>query len=522
MRYAACGLACATLALSACTVGPDFVDPDVTVNPQWREQSPDLRASESAADRAWWQALDSPTLDMLVDTAYRNNPNLQVAGVRILQAQAQLNIAIGAQFPQQQALTGSINYQYANTGLLDSGTDVVTDRIGFGATWEIDFWGKYRRGIEADQAALFSTIAAYDDALVTLVASVANGFVAIRTLDAQLVVNAANAEVQREGLRLARVRFENGETSALDVSQATTRLAETQAQIPGLEQQWRQTANTLSLLLGEAPGYADPMLADTIDVPRAPPQVDVGIPLDLLRRRPDVREALQAAAAQSAVIGVAESQLYPSFSLSGFFGYGSTNLGRSSVSDIFNWNSRFAQAGAGFVFPIFNYGRLTNQVRVQDALFQEAVLSYQNTVLAAQQDVENALAAFVYGKRIVAALTEAAVSARRTTGLAMIQYKDGETGFTAVLNAFDSQLQVENALAQSRGQVLLALVSVYRALGGGWQIRQGRSIVSEAVADDMRQRTNWGEVLPAAGAEAPDSEQPAPSPTGGVTEVTTP
>ena len=160
MRCAPCALACAISALSACTVGPDFVDPDVKANPQWRQQSPDLRASDSAADRAWWQSLDSPTLDTLVDTAYRNNPNLQVAGVRILQAQAQLNIAIGAQFPQQQALTGSINYQSANTGLLDSSTDFVTERIGFGATWEIDFWGKYRRGIESDQAALQSSIAA--------------------------------------------------------------------------------------------------------------------------------------------------------------------------------------------------------------------------------------------------------------------------------------------------------------------------------------------------------------------------
>ena len=390
-------------------------------------------------------------------------------------------------------------------------TDLVSQQIGLGATWEIDFWGKYRRNIEANQGALFSTVAGYDDALVTLVASVANAFVALRTVSAQEAVYAANVAAQGEGLRIARVRFENGETSALDVSQAMTRLQETNAQIPGLKQLWRQTANTLSLLLGEPPGAADSLLKDSADVPKVPSNVDVGIPRDLLRRRPDVREALQAAAAQSALIGVAESALYPSFSVSGFFGSGSTELGTASLSDLFSWNGRALQAGGSFVFPIFNYGRLTNQVRVQDAAFQEAVLNYQNTVLAAQEDVENALAAFVYGKRTAAALEQAAASARRTTALALTQYKEGETSFTTLLNAYESQLQVENRLAQSRGQVLLGLISVYRSLGGGWQIREGRSVISESVANDMRQRTDWGEMLIPDGATAPPAGPQVPA-----------
>lgn len=491
------------LPLTACTVGPDFVKPSVSVNPSWSEHVAGVRAKKGVVDREWWLSLDSPTLSTLVKSAYRNNPTLQAAGVRVLQAQAQLNIAIGAQYPQQQALTGSVAYQSKDPGILDSESDLLSRQIGLGATWELDFWGKYRRNIQANQGALLGNLAAYDDALVTLVASVANAFVAIRTLSAQEAVYASNAAAQREGLRIARVRFENGETSALDVSQAKTRLEETNAQIPGLKQQWRQTANTLSLLLGEPPGVTDRLLTDSADIPKAPSDVDVGIPRDLLRQRPDVREALQAAAAQSALIGVAESALYPSFSLSGFFGFGSTEVGSSSRSNLFTWDGRILQAGGSFVFPIFNYGRLTNQVRVQDAAFQEAVLSYQNTVLAAQEDVENALAAFVYGKRTAAALERAAASARRTTSLALVQYKDGETGFTTLLKAYDSQLQIENALAQSRGQVLLGLVSVYRALGGGWQIREGRSLVSESVANDMRRRTDWGDMLTKDGAKAP-------------------
>ena len=491
------------LFLTACTmVGPDFVTPQAEVNTDWLERGSGLRG-DMDENREWWRLLQSPTLDQLVETAYQNNPNLQIAGLRVLQAQAQLNVAIGEQYPQQQALSGSANFQYADTGLLNSNTDFETRQIGVGATWEIDFWGKYRRGIEADQATLFSDVAAYDDALVTLIAGVADAFVAARNLDEQRAVLESNAADQREGLRIARVRFENGETSALDVSQAETRLAETEAQIPGLQQQWQQSANNLSLLLGEPPGYADALLKQSRDMPVAPSQVDVGIPRDLLRRRPDVRQALLTAAAQSAVIGVAESNRYPAFSLSGFFGFGTTSIGNSSHGNLFNWNSRALQAGASFMFPIFNYGRLRNQVRVEDAAFQQTVLNYQNTVIAAQQDVENALATYVYGKQTTAALERAAQSAQRTSELAMVEYKDGQVGYTALLTAYDSQLQVENALVKSRGQVLAGLISVYRALGGGWQMREGQDIVPEPIAEQMRQRTNWGDVLPANGFVAP-------------------
>jgi NodT family efflux transporter outer membrane factor (OMF) lipoprotein len=492
----------AALPLTACTVGPDFLKPEAAVAPGWREQSPELRAAKSATDRDWWRALGSPTLDSLVETAYRNNPNLQIAGVRVLQARAQLNIATGEQYPQQQAASGALSYRSRDPGILDSDRELFSQRVVLGASWELDFWGKYRRGVEADQAALFGTLAAYDDALVTLVASVANAFVALRTLTAQQAVFAANVASQTEGLRIARVRFENGETSALDVSQATTRLEETKAQVPGLQQQWHQTANTLSLLLGETPGTADAIVKTSSDVPRAPKSIDIGIPRDLLRRRPDVRQALDTAAAQSAGIGVAESVLYPSFSLSGAFGFGSTNRG-VSASDLFTWDSRFGQVGGSFLFPIFNYGRLVNQVRVQDAAFQEAVLQYQNTVLAAQEDVESALAAFLYGKRSVAAMERAVASARRTTDLALEEYKEGQTGFTALLKAYDSQLQTENALAEARGQALLGLISVYRALGGGWQIREGKSLISKQVADDMRQRSDWGRMLSSGGYRGP-------------------
>ncbi len=227
----------------------------------------------------------------------------------------------------------------------------------------------------------------------------------------------------------------------------------------------------------------------------APGEAAVGIPKDLLRRRPDVRAAGLAAASQSALIGVAVANMYPAFSLSGAFGVASTNLGPSSLADMFTWQNRVAQAGASFFFPIFNYGRLVNQVRVQDAVFQQAVLNYQNTVLTAQQEVENGLSAFATSREALANLDAAATAAERSTHLSLLQYKAGETNYTTVLTTEQSQLSVEDTVASTKGNVALGLIAVYRALGGGWEIREGQDVVSDEVKAEMARRTNWGRML---------------------------
>jgi len=227
----------------------------------------------------------------------------------------------------------------------------------------------------------------------------------------------------------------------------------------------------------------------------APAQLAAGIPKDLLRRRPDVRQAGLKAASYSALIGVAKANMYPAFSLSGDFGYSANNQGSTSLSDLFNWQNRAVNAGAGVVFPVFNYGRLVNQVRVQDAQFEQALLSYQNTVLTAQQEVENGLANFADQQSCLVSLNQAAVASRRSTELALIQYKGGQTDYTTVLTAEQSQLSVENDVAITRGNVVLGLIAVYRALGGGWQARDGRDVVSDAVKAEMSRRTDWGKML---------------------------
>ncbi len=373
--------------------------------------------------------------------------------------------------------------------------DYLSGQMVFGAGWEIDFWGKYRRMIQSDRANYLGTIADYDNAMITLIADVANTYVNIRTLQERIRVARENAETEKAGLRIATVRFNAGQSSERDVQQATSRLAQTTAQIPLLHSALAQNQNGLALLLGETPVQIGRQLTGPAKIPSVPTEVAVGIPKDLLRRRPDVLAAGLQAASYSALIGVAKANMYPSFSLSGEFGFAGNNQFGNDLGNMFNWSNRVVNVGAGVVFPIFNYGRLVNQVRVQDAWFEQALLKYQNTVLMAQQEVENGLVTFASQRRALVSLHQAAKAARRSTELAMIQYQEGQTDFTTVLTAEQQQLSVEDDVAVTRGNVVLGLVSVYRSLGGGWQIRGGSDVVSDAVKTEMARRTDWGKML---------------------------
>jgi NodT family efflux transporter outer membrane factor (OMF) lipoprotein len=500
-------LTLALTVLSGCKVGPNFTRPAAPVATHWID-APQDSAPAVPDTAAWWRVFNDATLNGLIEDAYHNNLSLQVAGARILQAQAQLRVEIGELFPQQQALGGGVQHErQSQATLIAPGLDPILDTSQFGlsASWELDFWGKYRRAIEADRAAMLSSVAAYDSALVSLTAGVANTYLNIRTLQQRIHVAQDNLKTQQESLRIARAQFEAGETSELDVQQALTQLAQTQAQIPGLQNSLRADKDSLAVLLGITPADMDARLGAEADIPSASTTVAEGMPKDLLRRRPDVRQAELSAAAQSAAIGVAKANLYPSFSLTGSFGFVGTNLRNGSIGDLFNWDNRAATAGASFVFPIFNYGRIVNSVRVQDAVFQQAVLNYQNIVLQAQQEVEDARSGFAAAQATLATLTEAAGSARRSTQLAIVRYKEGAADYTTVLSAEQQQLQVEDGLASARGSVPLALVGVYRSLGGGWQLREGGNLLPAATRAEMEQRTNWGR-LPEGGPRLPVPE----------------
>lgn len=495
------GIFMAVLAATAtsCMVGPDYTTPKASVAANWTSNPAVTNRPFSDAEIYWWRNFNDPVLNQLIETACRSNLSLQIAGARILETRARLNRSIGDLFPQQQGISGQLNYSQLNSSLLSQipgvNRDYVSDQILFGATWEIDFWGKYRRAIQSDRASFLSSIANYDDAMVTLIADVASTYVNIRTLEQRIRVVARNVDTQKESLRIATARFNAGETSQRDVEQAKTQLAQTEAQLPLLNATLIQNRNGLAVLLGETPEEIGRHLTDSGEIPVAPAQVAVGIPKDLLRRRPDVLAAGLNAASYSALIGVAKAQMYPAFSLSGEFGYGSDNQGNRSLGDLFNWQNRVVNAGAGVVFPVFNYGRLVNQVRVQDAQFEQALLNYQNTVLTAQQEVENGLANFANQQSALVSLNQAVNSAQRSTDLATIQYKGGQTDYTTVLTAEQAQLNVEDNVAATKGNVALGLISVYRALGGGWQIRDGHDVISDEVKAEMARRTDWGRML---------------------------
>ena len=373
----------AALSLTACTtVGPDYEAPDTKLPDSFVDEDQTEITSESRDLAEWWKVFNDPVLDELIAQSHAENLPLQIAGIRILEARARLGVAVGNLYPQQQTLGGSVTKtsasdNRANTAPLDLRYNDYS--VGLDATWELDIWGKFRRGIESSEATFLASIASYDDVLVTLTAEVANAYVLIRTFEERLKLARQNEAIQQRSYEIADVRFQGGVTTELDVQQAITLLRTTQAFIPDLETGLRQSKNGLAVLLGRAPGDVDALLGPPerfAVIPTAPPEVAVGIPADLLRRRPDIRQAELQAMSQAANIGVAKADLYPSFALFGTVGLvssGSTDTtksGESGSSELFSSDAVEFFGGTGFSWNVLNYGRIKNQVRAQDARYQ--------------------------------------------------------------------------------------------------------------------------------------------------------
>ncbi len=501
-------------------VGPEYVRPETSISPEWLEARDSRVKTDPAEYRAWWEVLGDPILDAIIDLAYRENLSLRIAGVRVLEARAQLGIAVGGLYPQDQFADGFVTFTRSSGRSSAAGRQpgidlsIWEDRLGLGAAWEIDFWGKFRRAVEAAEADLRGAVADYDNALVTLTADVATLYVQVRTLERRIEIARQNVETQEESLRIAQARFQGGTTTQRDVEQAKTVLFDTRATIPLLDAQLRQAENALSVLLGLPPGNLEEYLHGPAMIPAPPPHVAVGIPADLLRRRPDVRSAELQAMAQSARIGVARADLFPAFSLSGTFGFAASDVGRFGLSDISSWEARTGSVGPSVRWDILNYGRITNNVRVQDARLQELLIAYQNAVLRAQQEVEDSLAGYLRAQENAEFLALSAEAARRSMDLAFVQYRQGITDFTTVLTAQQALLGAQDNLASALGSISANLVALYRALGGGWQIREGKEFVSSEIKEIMARRTNWGKLLDAAvyPAEGPDASAPVRPP----------
>jgi NodT family efflux transporter outer membrane factor (OMF) lipoprotein len=498
--FAACLLILLLLPAGCVKVGPDFVKPEAEIMPQWLEAEGYKQVSARPEDyRDWWRSFNDPVLDNLIQTAYRENLPLRIAGVRVLGARAQLGVAVGDLYPQSQKGLGSLQKQRISetSPLSGPGTpgNFTTDQGALTASWEIDFWGKFRRAVESADAGLLAAVGDYDNTLVTLTGDVARNYILLRTLEKRLDIARQNVEVQKKSLEIATARWKGGTTSLRDVEQALTVLQSTEATIPTLESQVRQTKNGLCVLMGMAPRDLGDLLGAKLAIPAPPPQVAIGIPADLMRRRPDIRTAEWRAAAQCAQIGVAKGNLYPAFSLSGTFGFQAANVSPFTLANMFDWRSRTGAMGPSFQWNLFNYGQITNQVRFQDAKFQELLIAYQNTVLQAQQEVENFLIAFLKSQERAIKLGGAVAAAQKSVELAMLQYREGITDFTTVLTAEQNLLAQQDSLATTLGDISANLVGVYRAMGGGWQLREGQDFVPDSVKTEMAKRTNWGKLL---------------------------
>lgn len=452
-------------------VGPNYAPPPAPVASEWIDyHDPRVRSQEHQL-AAWWTVFNDPALDALIGLAYQQNLTLRVAGARILAARAQRGIAVGNLFPQSQ-------FGFADYGRFKLSQEVANPvphtwfsnwDAGLSASWELDFWGRYRRSIEAADAELDVSVENYDDVLVVLLSDVAANYVRYRTFEQRLVYANQNVAIQEKSYQLAMDKFTGGAATERDVQQAKQVLEQTRALIPSLEIGKRLASNRLSVLLGMPPSRLEWLLEPGGLIPATPKDVVVGVPADLLRQRPDVRQAERQVAAQSARIGVAVSDLYPHISLVGTIGVEAENFGGMFDTP----GSMIGGVGPAIRWDLLNYGRLVNGVQVQDARFQQLAYAYQDRVLNAGREVEDAIVAFLNTQQEAEHLAASTEAAARTVEITSDQYTEGLIDFTAVY-LFQSVLaEQQDQLAATQGDVALSLIEIYRALGGGWQIRLG-------------------------------------------------
>jgi NodT family efflux transporter outer membrane factor (OMF) lipoprotein len=453
-------------------VGPNYCPPGANVAESWIDASdPHLRGTEQD-NACWWTAFGDPTLDQLVAGASRQNLTLKMAGFRILEARAECGIAAGNLLPQQQEMTS----QYSRSAMSKNAYPfniIPLPRYyynnwsaGLNAAWELDFWGRFRRAVEAADGHLDAQVEGYDNVLVLLQAEVATNYIQMRAYEERLELAKKNLELQTETLRITTARERQGLVTELDVQQATTNLGATEALIPILRTGQRRAQNRLCVLMGEPPQRLSQRIKSPGTIPVPPQEVIVGIPAELLRRRPDVRQAERQAAAQSARIGIAEAEFYPHIAITGTIG-----LQAEHLNQLFESSSLAGAIGPGISWNILNYGRIINNVRAEDARFQQAVLSYRDTVLRANEEVENGIVSFLQEQDRVKSLDKSTRAATRSVELALQQYQKGLTNYQPLLDSERALVQQQDALAESRGSVGMNLVAVYKALGGGWRAR---------------------------------------------------
>ncbi len=457
----------AMLALSGCTsfsdyvrngfkVGPNYCPPQAAAAKHWIDAA-DIQQPENCESLChWWTVFNDPKLNELVYCAYRQNLTLRQAAARVLQARARLGITAGELFPQQQQATGD----YRRVGSTGNNFSDLWD-LGFRLQWEVDFWGRLRRAVISDEALLDASVDDFDAAVVTMLGDIASNYIRVRTDQERIKLLEANIELQRGIVQYIQAQFNAGfRQSELDLDQAISNLRQTEAGIQPLEINRRQAEDALCVLLGIPPVNLSAMLG-TSPIPTAPPEVAIGIPCDLVRRRPDVRAAERRAAAQAEEIGIAAADLYPTFTVNGTMGWTAQNF-----PDLFRSSAFNGSVGPSFQWNLLNYGRIANNVRLQDAAFQELVAAYQQSVLLASQEVEDGLVTFLRSQRQTKLLDESVTAASNAVKIVVLQYKVGAVDFNRYAVIEQNLVTQQDQAAASHGLIAQGLVETYRALGG--------------------------------------------------------
>jgi len=500
------------LLISGCTkLGPDFKG-IANKPPLPKEWQKDQNVSDAEL-REWWKEFHDETLDLLIEKAYKENLNLKSAGLRILQARAALGISEALIYPQVQTLSGNLASSYKK------GHNINSAGLNFDIGWEIDFWGKYARGIEASEANLYLTVASYRSVLTTLIAEVARNYINYRTAQQRIIYAKRNIAIQERVAKMTEVQFNSGNVSELDMQQARTQLYNTRAILPGIELSKLKSRNALAVLLAMPSHKVDKMIDTKKEsdkkyfsfdghviqlegveaffnaavIPIATFDPYKKIDASLLERRPDLQVAEFQSRAASAQIGQAETLLYPSFSLFGNIGYNTNDLGGAWVSA---GDAIGVSAGPAFSWNIFQYDRIKNQIRITDAAFEQSMFNYNKTLLNAIRDVDDSLNGYILTNRQLRENEKALKANLRAFNLSAVQYNNGLVTYQRLLSTVEKLTTIQDAYAQLKGLTSLNAVLLYKALGGGWQISQGDAYISEKTKKRMQDRgVDWGKYL---------------------------
>ena len=444
---------------TGCTIlGPNPATPNVNVPARFQSAGRMLPAENRIDPGRWWEQLHDPVLTDLIQQATTGNIGLKEALARVRQARLQHRISRSDLYP---AASASAAETTTRTG--DDTRDLYT--AGIDASWEIDIFGKTRRSIEAAQADWKAAEAAFRDVMVSLTAEVGLTYIEYRTFQAQYASTHESIAILSDTLSLAEARYVAGLSTYLDVKQAESSLEILRASVPTIETGLARSRFRLAVLLGDYPGAVDRIIARTAPLPDIPAAIATGIPADLLTRRPDIRQAEQNLAARTARIGVAMAERYPSVTLSGSIG-----LDAFSLDDLFTGDSRTSSFGPRIFLPIFNAGALKSAVGVQESLADQAFLQYRSTVLAAVEEVENALVFFAQSGRRATLLAAAREAAVQSVQLSEDQYASGLADFQRVLDAQRSLISINDQIIQNRGDMVSGVIRLYKALGGGWEM----------------------------------------------------